>query len=341
MEKQAAIGRQPAIEVEHLQVQFKTESGYVTTVEDVSFSVRAGETLCIVGESGSGKSVTSLAIMGLLDAGGRVSGGQVRILGEDVVRYSRRQWDRVRGKDIAMIFQEPMSALNPAYTIGNQLIEQIVKHRKWPRSRAEQHAVELLAQVGISRPKEILKEYPHQLSGGMRQRVMIAMALSCEPKILIADEPTTALDVTIQAQILSLLKEMQEKYGLAIILITHDMGVVSEMADRVLVMYAGQVVEESDVFTLFEQHRHPYTKGLMECIPHLDLDPSEWLQVIPGTVPSFTDMPEGCRFQSRCPFVRDICRRQDPGLTALDGGHRVRCWMVREPELFRKEGDPT
>lgn len=329
---------QTMIEVQQLQVQFRTESGYVTTVDDVSFSVRSGETLCIVGESGSGKSVTSLAIMGLLDAGGRVSKGQVRILGEDVVHYSRKQWDRIRGNDIAMIFQEPMSALNPAYTIGNQLCEQILKHRKLSRVQAEAVAVELLTQVGISRPKEMLKEYPHQLSGGMRQRAMIAMALSCEPKILIADEPTTALDVTIQAQILSLLKELQQKYGLAIILITHDMGVVSEMADRVLVMYAGQIVEESDVYTLFEQHQHPYTKGLLECIPHLDLDPSQWLQVIPGNVPSFTDMPSGCRFQSRCPYVQDQCRMQEPNLSSLNEQQRVRCWMALEPELFKKEG---
>lgn len=333
--------RQPVMEVQQLQVQFKTDAGVVTTVDEVSFSVRPGETLCIVGESGSGKSVTSLAVMGLLDAGGKVSKGQVRILGEDVVHYSRKQWDRIRGKDIAMIFQEPMSALNPAFTIGNQLLEQIRKHRKWSRSQAKEAAVELLAQVGISRPKDILKEYPHQLSGGMRQRVMIAMALSCEPKILIADEPTTALDVTIQAQILALLKELQQKYGLAIILITHDMGVVSEMADRVLVMYAGQVVEEGDVLTVFERHRHPYTKGLLECIPHLDLDPSQWLQVIPGTVPSFADMQGGCRFQSRCPYVQEKCRLQAPPLTALDEQHRVRCWMALEPELFEKEGAPS
>lgn len=324
------------LEVRHLQTVFRTDQGEVTSVDDVSFSVGPGETIGIVGESGSGKSVTSLSIMRLLGKGGRVKKGNILFNGEDLLPLSDDQMRDLRGNEISMIFQEPMTSLNPVFTIGNQMIESIRLHLGFSKKEARAHAVNMLKQVGIPRADQIMHEYPDALSGGMRQRVMIAMALSCNPKLLIADEPTTALDVTIQAQILRLLKSLRERYNTSIILITHDLGVIAEMADRVVVMYAGQVVEEADVFVLFKEPLHPYTQGLMASIPHLDEISENKLYSIPGTVPSLDAMPNGCRFHTRCPHRETLCMEESPPLFELDNGHRARCWLLetRRKEVF-------
>lgn len=324
---------EPLLRVDHLQTVFRTDSGEVTSVEDVSFSIKQGETVALVGESGSGKSVTALSIMSLLGKTGWVKSGTIEFDGRNLLTASPNQIRQMRGKDISIVFQEPMTSLNPVFTVGNQLIEGVRLHLKWSKKKAWLHAIEMLKKVGISRPESVMHEYPHALSGGMRQRVMIAIAMACQPQLLIADEPTTALDVTIQAQILNLLKKTRSENGLAMLLITHDLGIVAEMADRVLVMYAGQVVEEADVHTLFERPSHPYTKGLMESIPRLDHDPDQRLFAIPGTVPSLTTMPKGCRFHNRCPWVTDECRTEQPKLVPIDGSaHQVRCWVAQGGE---------
>lgn len=325
------IGLQNILEIKDLQTVFRTTRSEITSVEDVSFSVKPGETIGIVGESGSGKSVTSLSIMGLLGKNGRVNNGEIRFMGQDLTKLSKDALRKYRGNEISMIFQEPMTSLNPVFSIGNQLMEQIMLHKIKDKKKAKNHAIEMLKRVGIPRPEAIMNEYPHALSGGMRQRVMIAMALSCEPKVLIADEPTTALDVTIQAQILRLMKNLKEDSDTAIILITHDLGVVAEMADKVLVMYAGEIVEEADVFTLFDHPKHPYTIGLMESIPHLDIDKKGRLYSIEGTVPSLENMPKGCRFQARCPFAMERCKEQRPPLLDVNNySQKVRCWLVED-----------
>lgn len=316
------------LEVRHLQTVFRTDRGEVTSVDDVSFSVGSGETIGIVGESGSGKSVTSLSIMRLLGRGGRVKKGNILFNGEDLLPLSDDRMRDLRGNEISMIFQEPMTSLNPVFTIGNQMIESIRLHLGFNKKEARTHAVSMLKQVGIPRAEQIMHEYPDALSGGMRQRVMIAMALSCNPKLLIADEPTTALDVTIQAQILRLLKSLRERFNTSIILITHDLGVIAEMADRVVVMYAGQVVEEADVFVLFKEPLHPYTQGLMAAIPHLDEISESKLYSIPRTVPSLDAMPNGCRFHTRCPHTMALCIEESPPLFELEHGHRTRCWLL-------------
>jgi peptide/nickel transport system ATP-binding protein len=321
------------LDIEQLQVTFKTDDGEVVSIDDVSFHLREGETIGIVGESGCGKSVTSLSIMGLLGQKGRVSKGKIQFDGKNLVKLSEYEKRKIRGNDISMIFQEPMTSLNPVFTIGHQLMEGIKLHRKLKKKDAWKIALEMLNKVGIPRAEEIMNEYPHALSGGMRQRVMIAMALSCEPKLLIADEPTTALDVTIQAQILELMKKLRQEYGTAIMLITHDLGVIAEMADRVIVMYAGQVVEETDVFTLFNNPKHPYTIGLMSSIPHLDDDNQERLTSIPGTVPSLQQMPTGCRFHTRCPIVEERCIKKAPPLISTEEGHHTRCWLPVEEKV--------
>ncbi len=316
------------LEVKHLRTHFKTEDGVVPSVNGVSFSVAKGETLAIVGESGCGKSVTSLSIMGLVAPPGEVVGGEIWLEGQNLLALSKKELRKLRGNKLSMIFQEPMTSLNPVFTIGNQLGEVFRQHRQMDKKEARAHSVEMLDHVGIPNAEKIVDSFPHQLSGGMRQRVMIAMAMSCDPKLLIADEPTTALDVTIQAQILDLMRELKEKRGTSIIFITHDLGVVAEMCDRVVVMYAGQVIEEAAVRELFQNPQHPYTKGLIASIPSLHQQQRR-LNSIRGTVPHPSAMPGGCRFAPRCDYVRDECSRIPP-LLGVGEGHKCRCWLVKE-----------
>ncbi|MBT2698581.1 ABC transporter ATP-binding protein [Bacillus sp. ISL-40] len=322
------------IEVENLQTAFMAEKGELISVDEVTFNLEPGETIGIVGESGCGKSVTSLSIMRLLGKNGYIKNGSVKMNGKELNKLTEAEMRQVRGNQISMIFQEPMTSLNPVYTIGNQMIEGIKLHLKKSTKDAKEYAIDMLKQVKIPRAEEVMNEYPHSLSGGMRQRVMIAMALSCKPKLLIADEPTTALDVTIQAQILELMKELREESDTAIMLITHDLGVIAEMADKVLVMYAGQVVEEADVFTLFDEPKHPYTKGLIESIPHLEYEEHKRLYSIPGMVPTLQHMPKGCRFHTRCPYATEKCLHEKPPLSSINKEkvHKVRCWLVEEEE---------
>ncbi|MBU8917508.1 ABC transporter ATP-binding protein [Bacillus sp. FJAT-29953] len=330
----------PLLEVNQIQIAFESDKEEVISVEEVSFSVNPGETIGIVGESGCGKSVTSLSIMGLLGKNGKVNKGQILFGEEDLTKVSNQRIRDIRGNEISMIFQEPMTSLNPVFTIGNQMIEGIKLHLKMNPKAAKEYAVEMLKKVGIPRANEIMKEYPHALSGGMRQRVMIAMALACKPKLLIADEPTTALDVTIQAQILELMKTLQKESNTAIMLITHDLGVIAETADRVIVMYAGQVVEEADVFTLFKEPKHPYTQGLMASIPHLEYESEQRLASIPGSVPSIKHMPAGCRFHTRCPYATERCEQEQPRLKDVQAGHKVRCWLTEEDGLRTNSDQP-
>ena len=314
------------LSVKNLSTEFPVKKGIVRAVEDVSFDVDQGEILAIVGESGSGKSVTSLSIMGLLAEPGHVAGGSLEFEGKDLATLSEKQYRELRGNDMAMIFQEPMTSLNPVYRVGNQIVEAIRTHEKVSKAEAKDRAVDLLRKVGIPSPEARINDYPHQMSGGMRQRVMIAMALACNPKLLIADEPTTALDVTIQAQILDLLRRLRDDTGMAVLLITHDLGVVSETADRVVVMYCGQVVEEAEVRTLFDHPMHPYTLGLLKSIPRLEDDDSKRLYMIKGMVPNPLEMPPGCHFSDRCDSCMDICRTKVPELVDVDG-HKVRCFL--------------
>lgn len=306
------------LKVEGLQVQFQTKKGVNTSVDGVSFSIGKGEILGIVGESGCGKSVTSLSILQLLGTNAKISQGSIKLSGRELLGLSEEEMCKIRGNEIAMIFQDPMTALNPTLTIGEQLIEPLVIHQGYSKADARKEAVEVLKKVGIAAPEKRMKEYPHQLSGGMRQRVMIAMAVSCAPKLLIADEPTTALDVTIQAQILELMLELRQNMETAIILITHDMGVVAETADNILVLYAGKVVEYGSVKNIFNAPKHPYTQGLLSSIPPLQEDVEE-LNTIEGTVPAPGQMPAGCRFGPRCPHAGERCRREQPGLYPVEG----------------------
>jgi peptide/nickel transport system ATP-binding protein len=317
------------LRVDGLRTEFTTDQGPVTPVDGVGFTVAAGETLCLVGESGSGKSVSALSIMGLLAGNGRITEGSVLFEGQDLAGLPEPELRRIRGHAIAMIFQEPMTSLNPVLTIGDQLAETMILHIGLTKAEARQRAIELLEKVGIPRAGAVVDDHPHRLSGGMRQRVMIAMALSCRPKLIIADEPTTALDVTIQAQILRLMRELSAETGTATIFITHDLGVVAEMADRVAVMYAGQVVEETDVYTLFDQPKHPYTVALLKSIPHITTPAGDRLTPISGSVPNLLQLPTGCRFRERCPHAMDRCTTELPALRPLDsdGAHSVRCWL--------------
>ena len=319
------------LSVKNLPTEFPVKKGIVRAVEDVSFDVDQGEILAIVGESGSGKSVTSLSIMGLLAEPGHVAGGSLEFEGKDLATLSEKQYRELRGNDMAMIFQEPMTSLNPVYRVGNQIVEAIRTHEKVSKAEAKDRAVDLLRKVGIPSPEARINDYPHQMSGGMRQRVMIAMALACNPKLLIADEPTTALDVTIQAQILDLLRRLRDDTGMAVLLITHDLGVVSETADRVVVMYCGQVVEEAEVRTLFDHPMHPYTLGLLKSIPRLEDDDSKRLYMIKGMVPNPLEMPPGCHFSDRCDSCMDICRTKVPELVDVDG-HKVRCFLYESAD---------
>jgi peptide/nickel transport system ATP-binding protein len=317
------------LEVSGLRTSFKMEGGgEFAAVDGVSFSVESGRTLGIVGESGCGKSVTSLSIMGLLPKGqGRISAGSIRFEGSDLKTLTPAAMRALRGNRMAMIFQEPMTSLNPAFTIGDQLIEGIRCHRDIGQAEARAHAIEMLRRVRIPSPEQRIDEYPHKLSGGMRQRVMIAMALSCEPKLLIADEPTTALDVTIQAQVLDLMRTLREETGTAIILITHDLGVIAELADEVVVMYSGQIVERASVERLFADPQHPYTIGLLGSIPKLHLE-QERLNAIEGQVPTPMTVVQGCRFAPRCPFAVDQCRQEAPPLIDLGDAHEAACWRA-------------
>ena len=314
------------LQVRNLRTAFNTETGMVRALEGVSFAVEKGKTLAVVGESGCGKSVTAMSIMGLVqDANGFIEEGQIYFEGQDLAKLSKDKMRTIRGDRIAMIFQEPMTALNPVYTVGEQIGEVFRIHRNMSRSQARAEALRMLKLVHIPDPGKRLDEYPFQLSGGMRQRVMIAMALACEPSLLIADEPTTALDVTIQAQILRLMKELQREKNTAILFITHDLGVVAEMADHVVVMYAGRAVEYGQVVDIFENPQHPYTKGLLASIPSATVTKAEKLYTIDGTVPSLRNLPKGCRFNTRCPMAKAICHEQQPTLETIAGGHQVAC----------------
>lgn len=319
------------LDVNNLQTHFFTDEGVVPAVDGVSFHIDQEETVAIVGESGSGKSVTSLSVMQLVpNPPGRIVGGNILFHNEDLMKKTPEQMRKIRGNDIAMIFQEPMSSLNPVYTIGDQIAEAVILHQQVHKREALNRAVEMLRLVGIPSPEVRVREYPHQMSGGMRQRVMIAMALSCNPKLLIADEPTTALDVTIQAQILDLMKNLKTEFKAAIMLITHDLGVVAEMADRVVVMYAGKVVEESQTADIFREPLHPYTEGLLLSIPRVDEERGKKLHVIEGTVPNLLHLPQGCSFAPRCPKAMDVCRREEPTLTDVGDGRKVSCWLHTE-----------
>ncbi|VAX21786.1 Oligopeptide transport ATP-binding protein OppD (TC 3.A.1.5.1) [hydrothermal vent metagenome] len=317
------------LELEDLKVFFDTSSGIARAVDGVSYSIDSGRTLGVVGESGCGKTVSALSILRLTPKPGRIAGGKIIFEGDDLLGLSENEMRKIRGNRIAMIFQEPMTSLNPVFTIGNQISEGVRLHRGADRKEAWERSIEMLKKVGIPSPEKRVSDYPHQLSGGMRQRAMIAMALSCDPTLLIADEPTTALDVTIQSQILDLMTEMREQYSASIILITHDLSVVAQTCDDVVVMYAGKVVESAPVKTLFSDPSHPYTRGLLESIPsrHVKGEGKKRLKEIKGVVPALTDLPAGCPFNPRCPDVMDVCRIDKPELKAIKSGASAACWL--------------
>lgn len=314
--------------IRDLSIAFSGDRGENTYADGVSFHLDAGETVCIVGESGCGKSITVLSIMGLLGENGHVTSGEAVFEGRDLLTLGQKQLDKLRGNEITMIFQDAMTSLNPVFTIGSQLTESIRTHLPLNRREAFKRAEALLVKVGLSDPQRVMKKYPHTLSGGMRQRVMIAMALCCNPRLLIADEPTTALDVTIQAQIMQLLKSLQQEYRMSMLLITHDMGLVAEMADRVIVMYAGQVVEEADTASIFNTPRHPYTKALLQSVPSIRDDAGRRLQSIHGTVPERYQDIAGCRFYNRCDYAKPACEHMRQELTTAAPGQSVRCWIA-------------
>lgn len=318
------------LEVKNLKTYFYTDEGVVPAVDGLDFSLDEGETLAIVGESGCGKSVTSLSVLRLIpNPPGKITDGEIVYKGKSLLELSEKEMQSVRGNEISMIFQEPMTSLNPVFTVGKQIMESLIFHQKMSKEQAKERAVEMIKLVGIPTPEKCIENYPHQLSGGMRQRVMIAMALACNPKILIADEPTTALDVTIQAQILNLMAELKEKTNTAIILITHDLGIVAQIAKNVMVMYAGQEVEYADVRNIFKNPLHPYTVGLLESIPKINED-KEKLYNIEGTVPSPVDYPKGCRFAPRCEHAFEKCINEAPPLIKIDSQRKVRCWKYEE-----------
>ncbi|OBZ19557.1 dipeptide/oligopeptide/nickel ABC transporter ATP-binding protein [Bacillus sp. FJAT-27264] len=316
--------------IDGLSTHFFTEDGEVKAVDDVSFRVREGETVCIVGESGCGKSVTAMSIMGLVESpGGRVTSGSIEFQGEDLLQLDKHTLRSMRGHELAMIFQEPMSSLNPVIKIGEQIMEPLRVHLKLNKKEARARAIELISQVGISRPEQIADSYPHELSGGMLQRIMIAIAISCGPKLLIADEPTTALDVTIQAQILDMLQQFKADSGMSILLITHDLGVVAEMADYVIVMYSGKIVEEGEVVELFSNPKHPYTRGLLKSKPVINQRQEE-LYSIPGQVPNPLELAPSCYFHDRCEHCMPVCRSKQPVLQDISNGQKVSCWLYEE-----------
>ncbi|MBP1970958.1 peptide/nickel transport system ATP-binding protein [Virgibacillus natechei] len=324
------------LELKDLQTSFFTKDIEVKAVDGVTFSLPKGKTLGVVGESGSGKSITSLSILRLIDEPGEIVGGEINFKGENLLDKKETEMRKIRGNEISMIFQEPMTSLNPTYTVGQQINESYMIHQGLGKKEARERSIEMLELVGIPSPKKRIDQYPHELSGGMRQRVMIAMALACNPDLLVADEPTTALDVTIQAQILDLIKDLQERLDMGVLFITHDLGVVAETCDYVAVMYGGQIVEYEDVKTLFNNPKHPYTVGLLNSIPPNDHDIEGDLPVIRGSVPSPADMPEGCRFAPRCPFATDLCREKLPELETDEHGNQIRCWIYTD----EWDGDP-
>ena len=330
------------LEVDDLKMYFHTEDGVVHAVDGVSYTLDRGETLGVVGESGSGKSVTAMTIMGLIEMPpGKIEGGSVTYRGRDLLNMSEEEMQHVRGNDIAMIFQDPMTSLNPVYKIGRQVGEGLRLHRGYSKRQALERAVELLDLVGIPEPEKRVNEYPHQFSGGMRQRVMIAMALACNPDILIADEPTTALDVTIQAQIIELMQEMQQKNGNAIVMITHDLGVVADMADKIMVMYAGRPVEFGSADEIFYESRHPYTWGLIRSIPEQAVDEKKPLTPIHGNPPSLVNLPDGCPFAPRCPYAQDICRTKRPEHFTTETGHYAACHFAGDDAFVKKNAPDT
>lgn len=321
----------PLLQIRNLKTHFFLDEGVIPAVDGIDLEVNRKETLALVGESGCGKSITSFSILKLLPERGKIVEGEILFDGKELLVLPEEEMVRIRGNEISMIFQEPMTSLNPVMTIGDQVAESLILHQELGRKEARLRAVELLKLVGFPRAEEVVDEYPHQLSGGMRQRAMIAMAISCNPKLLIADEPTTALDVTIQAQILDLMREVKERFDTSILLITHDLGVVAEMADRVVVMYAGRVVEEADVFRLFEQPAHPYTEGLLKSVPSLE-EEQERLYSIRGNVPSPDEWPKGCKFAPRCEKAWQRCHMDEPNLREIAPGHRVRCFLYEPGE---------
>ena len=331
------------IEFKNLHTWFYTDAGIVKAVNGVDFEIRKGETVCVVGESGCGKSVTSLSLMHLVQSPpGKIVDGEILMDGRDLLKLSKSEMEHVNGKDVAMIFQEPMTSLNPVLKVGHQIMESILFHTDATKEEARAKALEMIKLVGIPRAEEIMECYPHELSGGMRQRIMIAMAMVCNPKLLIADEPTTALDVTIQAQILDLMNQLKKETGTSILFITHDLGVVAEVCDDVAVMYCGRVVERGDVKTIFANPSHPYTKGLLGSIPRLG-DAGKELKSIPGNVPNPKYMPKGCKFEPRCPYASEKCREEEPGFFQIEEGHISRCWLCESGQLktdhVEKAGD--
>ncbi|MFO7890613.1 MAG: ABC transporter ATP-binding protein [bacterium] len=328
------------LQVKNLKTYFFTENGTVKAVDGVDFEIYQGETLGLVGESGCGKTVTAFSIVKLLDYPGKTVGGQVFFKGEDLLKKNEKQMRKIRGKEISIIFQEPMTSLNPVFTIGFQITEALKVHYKINKKKAREKAIQLLEKVGIPIPEQRIDEYPHQLSGGMRQRAMIAMALACDPSLLIADEPTTSLDVTIQAQILELMKSLLKQFNSSLIMITHDLGVIAEIADRIAVMYAGKVVEYTDTRSIFYSPLHPYTFGLLTSIPRLDME-IEKLESIPGAVPDPLHFPEGCKFHPRCIFATEKCRKEEPSLMEIKDKHLVRCWHSDKVQQEVKKMDFT
>ncbi|MCI8406080.1 MAG: ABC transporter ATP-binding protein [Oscillospiraceae bacterium] len=326
------------LELHDLHTFFTTKKGIVKAVNGVSYQVEAGKTLGVVGESGSGKSVSAMSILRLLDGNGYVDSGKILFDGRNLAECTKEEMYKIRGNQISVIFQEPMTSLNPVFTVERQLREVFLTHQKLSKKAASQKALEMLAAVKIPNPEKVLKQYPHQLSGGMRQRVMIAMALACRPKVLIADEPTTALDVTIQAQILKLMNDLKEENGTSILFITHDLGVINEMADDVAVMYCGQVVEMAPVESIFGEnpYSHPYTEGLMTSIPRLDTPDGVRLEAIPGAVPHPLDLPKGCKFAPRCKYATEKCRQEEPGLYRLEDNHQVRCFYPEQADRSKE-----
>jgi oligopeptide/dipeptide ABC transporter ATP-binding protein len=318
----------PLLAVRGLKTQFFTEDGVVPAVDGIDLEIAAGQTLGLVGESGCGKSVTGLSLLRLIAPPGRIVAGEIRFRGENLLALSEAEMRRYRGPQIAMIFQEPMTSLDPLFPVRDPLIEALRTHQGLGKKEARAQSIALLRSVGIPDPERRVDSYPHELSGGMRQRVMIAVALSCRPAMLIADEPTTALDVTVQAQILALLRQLQAETGTAVLLITHNLGVVAENCDTVAVMYAGRIVETGPKRALFRNPRHPYTQGLLRAVPRLDHPPKQPLSTIPGTVPNLLHLPVGCRFQARCPWAQDRCAREEPGLLPVEEGHRAACWVL-------------
>ncbi|WP_099364652.1 ABC transporter ATP-binding protein [Fredinandcohnia onubensis] len=321
----------PLLQIKELKTHFQTKRGRVTAVDGITLHVNEGEILGVVGESGCGKSVMSQSILRLFDEKHNVQyNGDIQFENKSLLKMSKSNMRKIRGNDISMIFQDPLSSLNPVYTIGNQIAEPYIQHQKLPKKQAYEKAITMLRLTGIPDPDKRINEYPHELSGGMRQRVMIAMALACQPKLLIADEPTTALDVTIQAQILDLIVQLNREMNMGVIFITHDLGVVAEVCSRVVVMYLGQIVEEANVEILFDRPLHPYTKGLLKSIPQIDGDRSQELHVIEGAVPSLREVSKGCRFASRCTFADNLCQSEMPQLETYKTGQKVRCWHFEE-----------